>query len=166
MAKKQFNGSSEEADRPERSDYFSRFARTIAELSGSVWAFMLALAVVIAWAVSGPYFRYSETWQLVINTGTTVITFLMVFIIQHSQNKDTLAIQLKLDELIRATEGAQNAVMDLEDLSHNELKKIYSDYMELASQARSRMDNGNSIETFPAVTGKKDNAMVAAHSQG
>jgi low affinity Fe/Cu permease len=107
--------------------FFSRLAHRAAAQSGRPWAFTLALAVVVAWAVTGPFFRYSDTWQLVINTGTTVVTFLMVFLIQNAQNRDTQAIHLKLDELIRATEGAQNRLIALETKSEETLQEVRDD---------------------------------------
>jgi low affinity Fe/Cu permease len=108
----------------ETGHLFSRIAQAAAYQSGRPWAFMLALAVVVVWAVTGPLFDYSDTWQLVINTGTTVITFLMVFLIQNAQNRDTQAIQLKLDELIRATQGAHNRLMALENQSEETLAEV------------------------------------------
>ncbi|MES2905446.1 MAG: low affinity iron permease family protein [Pseudomonadota bacterium] len=125
-----------------RDDFFENFARITSDLTGSAWAFLVALGVIIIWGVSGPLFGYSDTWQLVINTGTTIITFLMVFIIQHTQNKDTRALQLKLDELIRTTEGAHNAFLDLEGLSDVELCKIQERYRELAEQSRKDLRAG------------------------
>lgn len=115
---------------------FGRFANDASRAVGSVSAFGCALAVVILWAGTGPLFGYSDTWQLVINTGTTIVTFLMVFLIQNTQNRDSAAIQLKLDELIRATQGAHNALMDLEELSAKDLEEIRQLYEQLAEQAR------------------------------
>ncbi|MDB5414824.1 MAG: hypothetical protein JWR10_3159 [Rubritepida sp.] len=109
------------------SAVFASIAQRSAHEAGRPWAFILAIAVVLAWSVSGPLFHYSDTWQLVINTGTTVITFLMVFLIQNAQNRDTGAIQLKLDELIRATEGAQNRLISLESQSEDTLAEVRAD---------------------------------------
>jgi low affinity Fe/Cu permease len=115
---------------------FTRLAETIAWLAGSSWAFLVALGMVIVWGVTGPIFGFSNTWQLVINTGTTIITFLMVFLIQNSQNRDTTAIHLKLDEIIRAMPDAETALLDLEELSEDELRAIRKDYEKLAEDAR------------------------------
>lgn len=117
---------------------FSAFARRLADLAGHAGSFALAVAAVVAWALSGPLFHYSDTWQLVINTSTTILTFLMVFLIQNTQNRDTEAMQLKLDELIRATRGAHNTLLDLERLSDVELKRILDRYAALAAEARRR----------------------------
>lgn len=117
---------------------FGRFARGIARAAGRPAAFTLAAVTVLAWAVTGPLFAFSDTWQLVINTGTTIVTFLMVFLIQHTQNRDTEALQFKLDELIRAVEGAQNSMIDLEQLDDEELDRIRRRYEKLAERARRR----------------------------
>ena len=107
---------------------FSRLARRLSSLSGRPLAFGLALLAVLAWGLSGPLFGYSDTWQLVINTSTTIVTFLMVFLIQHTQNRDTLAVQLKLAELIIALKGAENRLATVEDLSEQELEKLHEEY--------------------------------------
>ena len=120
---------------------FHRLSRKAAKFTGSPACFLGAVAVVVVWAVSGPIFKFSETWQLVINTGTTIVTFLMVFLIQNTQNRDTAAIQLKLDELIRATRGAHNALLDLEELDERALEAFRDRYEELARSARSRKEN-------------------------
>ena len=116
-------------------DVFSRFAERASAATGSFWAFSAAALVVLAWAASGPVFGFSENWQLVINTGTTIITFLMVFVIQHAQNKENRALQLKLDELIAAVEGASNRLIDVEDLSDRELEELYKRFQHLAKTA-------------------------------
>ena len=116
--------------------WFTRFASSIARFSGSPTTFFGALAIVLIWALSGPFMGFSEAWQLTINTGTTIITFLMVFIIQNTQNRDTAAIHVKLDELIRATRGAHNSLLDLEELSEKDLEKFRERYEELARKAR------------------------------
>lgn len=118
------------------SSWFPRFARSMANASGKPATFVIALLVIIVWAVTGPIFGYSDTWQLVINTGTTIVTFLMVFIIQNTQNRDTQALQLKLDELIRVTKGAHNLMLDLEQLDDEHLERLRQVYEKLANQAR------------------------------
>ena len=107
--------------------YFSKFAQATALSTGHPATFILAVAVVLVWVVTGPVFNYSDTWQLVINTGTTIVTFLMVFLIQNTQNRDTLAIQLKLSELVLAMKGAQNKFADIEDLSDDELEELHEE---------------------------------------
>jgi low affinity Fe/Cu permease len=101
--------------------------------------FIMAVSIILVWAVMGPMFGFSDTWQLVINTGTTIITFLMVFLIQNTQNRDSEALQVKLDELIRATHGAQNALLDLEELEEEELDRIKAGYEEMAERARGQL---------------------------
>ena len=110
------------------SEWFTRFAQRAAGWAGHHFTFLAALGVVIVWAISGPFFGFSETWQLVINTGTTIVTFLMVFLIQNTQNRDAMAMQLKLDEVIRAIEGADNTMMRAEDETLEELKKLKLEY--------------------------------------
>jgi low affinity Fe/Cu permease len=117
-------------------EVFAKLAGKISLATGSFWTFALALLVVIVWAATGPFFHYSETWQLVINTGTTIITFLMVFIIQHAQNKDMRAVQLKLNELLAAVEGASNRLIDVEDLTDRELEHLYTRFQHLARSAQ------------------------------
>ena len=114
---------------------FARIAQWAACQTGRPWAFILALLTVVVWAVTGPLFAWSDTWQLVINTGTTIITFLMVFLIQHAQNRDTQAIHVKLDELIRATKGAHNRLIALEDQSEEELAKAREELRRVAEKA-------------------------------
>ena len=114
---------------------FSRLGQRTARIAGNFFTFLAALGIVAVWAISGPYFGYSDTWQLVINTGTTIVTFLMVFLIQNSQNRDTVAIQLKLDELIRATQTAHNAVIDLDELDDEDLDRLLTKYRSLARRA-------------------------------
>src|SRR6187200_2678190 len=121
---------------------FKVFAKWTARITGKPIAFVLALAVIIVWAISGPIFGYSDTWQLIINTGTTIVTFLMVFLIQNTQNRDTGAIQTKLDELIRAIEGAHNGLLDLEELDEEEIEHIRRDYRKLAEEARKAIAQG------------------------
>ena len=121
---------------------FSGFARSLAVWTGRPSAFIVAVAAVVLWALCGPLFGFSDTWQLVINTSTTIITFLMVFLIQNTQNRDTEAIQLKLDELIRATQGAHNALLDLEDLEDDQLERYRRRYEALAARAREKLKRG------------------------
>ena len=116
-------------------DAFHVVARKCSDILGSPWAFSLALLVIIVWALTGPVFHFSDTWQLIINTGTTIITFLMVFIIQNTQNRDSKAVHLKLDELIRALTGARNDLVDLEELSDEELKKLEQEFRQLSERA-------------------------------
>ena len=119
-----------------------RFATVTSRATGRPFAFLSALGLVVAWAVTGPAFGFSENWQLVVNTGTTIITFLMVFLIQNTQNRDSEAMHLKLDELIRALEGAHNALLDLEELEEKDLDKIRVDYLRLAKSARDAVRKG------------------------
>ena len=121
---------------------YSRFAKAAAHFCGRPRVFVLAVGVIAAWIVTGPLFGFSDTWQLVINTGTTIITFLMVFLIQNTQNRDTEAIQVKLDELIRATKGAHNALLDLEELEEETLNAFRAKYQALASAARVELSRG------------------------
>ena len=109
-------------------DLFRRFSRLTAQAVGSVWAFFIALLVIVVWAVSGPLFHFSDTWQLVINTGTTIVTFLMVFLIQATQNRDSREIHLKLDELLRAISKARTGMADLDDLSDKELDRLLTEF--------------------------------------
>jgi len=127
---------------------FERFSAAITKATGRPAAFITALVVVILWALSGPFFDYSDTWQLVINTSTTIITFLMVFVIQQSQNKDTVALHLKLNELIAATKGASNRLIDVEDLSEEELKVLKRFYIQLSDLAEKENDitSSHSVE--------------------
>lgn len=122
------------------SSVFERFSNWATKFTGSSYAFLGAVAIVVIWAVSGPVFNYSETWQLVINTGTTIITFLMVFLIQKSQNKDSKAIQIKLNELIAANEKASNRIVDIEDLTEKELDQLHCYYEKLADFAEENND--------------------------
>ncbi|MGC4097885.1 MAG: low affinity iron permease family protein [Nitrospira sp.] len=115
---------------------FNRLANQCSRLLGTASAFGIAVALVLIWAISGPFFHFSDTWELVINTATTIVTFLMVFLIQNTQNRDSAAIQLKLDEIIRSTRGAHNAMLDLEKLSQKDLDKMRKLYEQLADEAR------------------------------
>lgn len=124
------------------SSYFARLAKLTCRASGRPPAFFVAVLVVVVWLLTGPVFAFSDTWQLVINTGTTIVTFLMVFLIQNAQNRDTEALQVKLDELLRVTAGAHNALLDLEELEERELDKIRAGYGKLAERARAALRRG------------------------
>jgi low affinity Fe/Cu permease len=117
-----------------------RFSRKATEATGTSTAFILALLVIIIWLITGPLFKFSDTWQLVINTGTTIITFLMVFLIQRSQNKDALAIHLKLNEIVAALEGASNRLVDVEDLTEDEIKTLHKHYQRLVEMAKKDLE--------------------------
>jgi low affinity Fe/Cu permease len=128
---------------PAPSSFFGRMAEAITKFSGSTPAFMLAAGLVLVWAATGPVFHYSETWQLVINTGTTIITFLMVFLIQRAQNKDSLVLHLKLNELIAATKGASNRLINAQDFSEAEILMLHEFYCLLAEKAKKDRDLGH-----------------------
>jgi low affinity Fe/Cu permease len=132
---------------------FYRVARGTSRLAGHSSTFLVMCALVLAWAVSGPYFGYSDTWQLTINTGTTIVTFLMVFLIQASQNRDSDAIQIKLDEIIRALAGAHNAMLDLEELDEAELVRLRAGYLDLAERARRALKSGQTDTDVPDLRG-------------
>jgi low affinity Fe/Cu permease len=121
------------------SDLFHRFARRTAEIVGRPWAFVLAVTVIAGWALTGPLFGFSDTWQLVINTATTIVTFLIVFLIQNTQNRDALAIHLKLDELIRAVRKARTRLVDLEELTEKELVELQNEFRRLHTEAERRL---------------------------
>ena len=122
-----------------KTSWFTDFARKSARAAGQPVVFALAAAIILLWLVTGPLFGFSDTWQLVVNTGTTIITFLMVFLIQNTQNRDAEAMHIKMDELIRAIEGAHNALLNLEDLDEEELDEIRADYIRLAKEARAAL---------------------------
>ena len=130
---------------------FMRFANWTAHAAGHPLAFLLACLIVVMWGATGPLFGFSDTWQLVINTGTTIVTFLMVFLIQNTQNRDSKAMQLKLDEIIRATEGAHNALLDLEELTEEDINRIRMLYIALATHARSDLARGLLDTDIPEV---------------
>ena len=130
---------------------FSYIARRIAVLAGRPMTFFLAVTLIAAWALVGPLFGFSDTWQLVVNTATTIITFLMVFLIQNTQNRDTEAIQLKLDELIRATQGAHNALLHLEEMDDEQVERYRASYMKLAAAARKKLRDGELDTDSPEV---------------
>jgi low affinity Fe/Cu permease len=128
---------------------YAAVAKAVSRVTGRPQTFLLAVGVIAVWIVTGPIFGFSDTWQLVINTGTTIVTFLMVFLIQNTQNRDTQAIQIKLDELIRATKGAHNALLDLEELNELELEAFRLRYERLAAEARQRRDAGGEDTDTP-----------------
>jgi len=130
---------------------FTRFANWTAHATGHPLAFLLACLTIVVWGTTGPIFGFSDTWQLVINTGTTIVTFLMVFLIQNTQNRDSKAMQLKLDEIIRATEGAHNALLDLEELTEEDINRIRTLYIALATHARSDLARGLLDTDIPEV---------------
>ena len=140
---------------------FDNFSNTVTKITGSSWAFIIALILIGAWAVSGPVFHFSDTWQLVINTGTSVITFLMVFIIQQSQNKDTMALQLKLNELIAASSKASNRLIDIEDLTEEELQRLKRFYCELGELAEKDKDlfTSHSVEEAKEIQAEKQSVV-------
>src|SRR5205085_4529201 len=133
-------------------DWFGHFSNACSSLVGSRWAFTAALAIIVGWAVSGPFYHYSDTWQLVINTGTTIVTFVMVFLIQHTQNRDAKAVNLKLNEIILALKRAKNELIDAEKLSDEELEELEKKYAHLRSLAERRRQTRarNTSEQTPA----------------
>jgi low affinity Fe/Cu permease len=136
---------------------FSRFAKWTAHATGHPLAFVLAAVTIVVWLVSGPLFGFSDTWQLVINTGTTIVTFLMVFLIQNTQNRDSAAVHLKLDELVRTVNGAHNALLDLEELTETDLEQLRSQYEALGRAARSELQRGILDTDTPDVPAEKRN---------
>jgi low affinity Fe/Cu permease len=136
---------------PKTASRFTRFAKSTARVTGRPAAFVVAVGVILVWAITGPLFGFSDTWQLVINTGTTIVTFLMVFLIQNTQNRDAEAVQVKLDELIRVTEGAHNALLDLEELDEQDLDRIRAQYASLAERAREDLRSGRTDIGTPEV---------------
>lgn len=120
--------------------WYAHFTKYFARLSGKSTTFIMAITLIALWLITGPFFQYSNTWQLVINTATTIITFIMVFVIQNTQNRDTEAIQVKLDELIRATQGAHNALLDLEELEDDQIDAFREEYELLAREARASLE--------------------------
>lgn len=129
------------------SEAFHLFAHRSAAVLGTAWAFAVAVLIILVWGVTGPTFHFSDTWQLIINTGTTIVTFLMVFLIQNTQNRDAKAVHLKLDELIRAMKGARNKMVDLEKLSDDELQKLEKEFQRLHQESRDGDTHVVKIET-------------------
>ncbi len=138
-----------------KKSWFSTFAKKASNYAGKPATFMVAVSIIIVWALCGPLFGFNDTWQLVINTSTTIVTFLMVFLIQNTQNRDSEAIQIKLDELIRATKGAHTALLDLEELDDKHLARIKQCYEEIATQSRAELKKG-----------KKDTGTPFVHIEG
>jgi low affinity Fe/Cu permease len=141
-----------------------RWSRVVTAWTGSSWAFAIAVVVVVTWLLTGPLFHYSDTWQLVINTGTTIVTFLMVFLIQRSQNKDALAVHLKLNEIVAAIHGASNRLIDVEDMSEADLVRLHRFYRHLAEMAKREGDLGlsHSVEEADALHRRKRRASPPA----
>jgi low affinity Fe/Cu permease len=136
---------------PKSKSLFTRFAKWTSRISGRPVAFTIAVIVILAWAITGPIFGFSDTWQLVINTGTTIVTFLMVFLIQNTQYRDSEAIQIKLDELIRSAQGAHTALLNLEELEDEELDRIRDHYEKIAERARADLRAGHRDTGAPEV---------------
>ena len=136
--------------------WFMRFAQWVSHATGRPTAFFLAVAIILVWAITGPVFGFSDTWQLVINTGTTIVTFLMVFVIQNTQNRDTAAMHIKIDELIRVTQKARNVLLDLEEVDDKTLEALREDYEKLARKAKSRTRTPVRAEAVPKKPGRKE----------
>jgi low affinity Fe/Cu permease len=152
--------------RPSKStSWFTRFAKWTARASGRPATFVLAAGIVLVWGLTGPLFGFSNTWQLVINTGTTIVTFLMVFLIQNTQNRDTEALQVKLDELIRVTEGAHLVLLDLEELDDRQLDEVRATYEKLATRAREDLKRGKDDTGVPEL-GDEDEDRAFLEGQG
>jgi low affinity Fe/Cu permease len=144
-----------------RKTLFSRVAQWSAHAAGHPVAFIVAVLLIVIWALTGPLFHFGDTWQLVINTGTTIVTFLMIFLVQNTQNRDSVAMQLKLDELIRAVEGAHNALLDLEELTEKDLERIRQRYQKLAEQARRDVQHGMLDQGTPEIQPDDEDASKA-----
>ncbi len=138
-----------------RISLFTRVAYATSRLAGRASTFIVMCGLVVFWAAAGPYFHYSDSWQLTINTGTTILTFLMVFLIQATQNRDAAAIQIKLDEIIRALDGAHNAMLDLEELDEKDLVKMRESYLALAERARLALKRGDTDTDVPDLAEKR-----------
>jgi low affinity Fe/Cu permease len=133
---------------------YARFTKAFSQITGKSITFILAVNVIIIWLLTGPLFHFSDTWQLIINTATTIITFIMVFVIQNTQNRDTEAIQVKLDELIRVTKKAHNSLLDLEDLEEEEIQKLKDHYVKLAKSALEKKEKANRATPKPKIPKK------------
>jgi len=143
--------------------YLENFSRAVCRWTGGSSAFAIACGIVLVWLISGPFFGFSDTWQLVINTGTTIVTFLMVFLIQRSQNKDSLAVQLKLNEIVAALQGASNQLIDVEDLNEDELRALHQHYAKLVAMSRkdASLTESHSVEEAKARHIRKVQAPVS-----
>jgi low affinity Fe/Cu permease len=146
--------------------FFNWFATKTSTAAGQPITFVIAVAIILVWAITGPMFHYSDTWQLIINTGTTIVTFLMVFLIQNSQNRESKAVQLKLDEIIRALEGAHNTLLNLEDLDEKELDAIHQRYTKLAQQAHEALKRGEADTDVMEMLEEKSEEVVEAAKAG
>ena len=142
------------------AQWYSSFSRSASRVCGRSGMFVVAVAAIGVWAITGPLFGFSDTWQLTVNTGTTIVTFLMVFLIQNTQSRDTEAIQVKLDELIRATQGAHNVLLDVEDLDEQKLAELHEHYLLLARQARTK--RAERLRALHAAADKAEHAALAA----
>ena len=147
------------------NELFRKFAHTTSQIVGTSWVFILAVLIIVVWAITGPMFHYSDTWQLVINTSTTIITFLMVFLIQNTQNRDAKAIHLKLDELIKGVKGARTGMVNLEELSDEELERLQQDFAKLRKQTNHK-EHGNSrpLSEYRGVVEAAEDAKEAEES--
>ena len=139
----------------QKNSWFGKFAKKTSCYAGRPVTFGVAILLIVVWAASGPLFKFSDTWQLIVNTSTTIVTFLMVFLIQNSQNRDGEALQIKLDELIRIQKKANNALMDLEDLSEEELDEVRAEFVKLAQEQRERKTATAALSTREGLTGDK-----------
>jgi low affinity Fe/Cu permease len=144
-------------------EWFRKAAHLVSEVVGSPWAFISATALIVIWAVTGPLFNYSQNWQLAVNTGTTIVTFLMVFLIQNTQNRDSKAVHLKLDELLRAIKGARTGMVDLEDLSDEDLARLQEEFRRLRESSGSLV--ADDLEAVEGELGARRERGSAAHSQ-
>ena len=130
-----------------KAGLYAQFTREASRYTGRPMVFVLACVIIVVWLASGPYYNFNDTWQLLINTFTTLVTFLMVFLIQSSQNRDAEAVQLKLDELIRATRGAQNTLLDLEEMDEEELRRVHDRFDKIAKRAHDKLEAGDTVDS-------------------
>ena len=148
------------------NELFRKFAQKVSQIVGTSWVFMLAVLIILVWGVTGPMFHYSDTWQLVINTGTTIITFLMVFLIQNTQNRDAKAIHLKLDELIKGVKGARTGFVNLEELSDKELEGLQQEFARLQKKAHHKDRPSAQLQEYKHVVEAADDAKEAEKNTG